>query len=83
MILALSDPMRTTDAAELVHRPPATIRSWVERGWVRRHRGHAGRQSLVDRGDVLRADAALAAGRTPTVVRLAETRPARVALTTR
>jgi len=58
------EPIRTSDAAVLVRRASSTIRNWINAGWVRVV-GKSGRQILVDRGDVLRVDAALAAGERP------------------
>lgn len=58
------DLIRTHDAAILVGRDPVTIRRWIQKGWLTRH-GARRRQTLVDRDEVLRTEAALAAGRAP------------------
>lgn len=58
------DPIRTSDAARLVRRPAATIRSWGHKGWIRRV-GTVGRQATWNRSDLLAAEAALAARHDP------------------
>lgn len=46
------EPIRTSDAVELVGRPAGTIAYWHHRGWIRKV-GKAGREATWDRVDLL------------------------------
>lgn len=60
------EPIRTRDAGELVGRPPATIRYWGHRRWIRRV-GKVGREATWDRTDVLATERDLRLGADPVV----------------